>query len=61
MIAAGQARGHKRPDLLFQQPTLCLAVAPHVIIYNPDNFIVLRVVDGRRDFRALAEDEPPSR
>lgn len=59
-IGVGAGLGHRRADLDFRQPTLCATVPPHVIIYNPENRIVLRIVDGRRDFRSLVTDEGES-
>lgn len=52
-IAEGQAVGHWRSDLPFDQPTLCLTFKPLLIFSNPRTHIVLRIVDGRRDLRAL--------
>lgn len=58
LIEAGKAIGHARDDLPFAEPTLCLTVRPLLIVYNPQTRIVLRVVDGRRDLTALADDRP---
>ncbi|MGI3899342.1 MAG: type II toxin-antitoxin system RelE/ParE family toxin [Janthinobacterium lividum] len=56
-IAVGEGFGHRRADLDFEQPTLCATVRPHIVIYNPDNRIVLRIIDGLRDLRSLLLSE----
>ncbi len=52
-IARGEGRGHKRPDIVSEQPILCATVAPFLIFHHADTRRVLRIVDGRRDLPPL--------
>lgn len=52
-IAAGYDHGHRRTDVPDRLPLRFLTVPPFVIVYDPATRIVIRVLDGRRDFKAV--------
>ena len=58
-VAEGRAIGHVRSDATFDPDVrfINLLRFPFVIVYDQQSRIVLRIIHGRRDFRALILDK----
>ena len=55
MIGQGRGLGHRRTDADYDATVRFVRVRPYpfVVIYDADSRIVLRIIHGARDFRAL--------
>lgn len=52
-IGKGRAIGHKRPDIRADRSFLCVNEKPFVLIYDPGNHLVVRILHQARDLPRL--------